>query len=38
MFEGHLNLDSEYPSDCRHFIYNLLETNPSRRLNLKKIK
>ena len=38
MYGGHTGFDEHYPCHCRHLIFNLLQTNPQKRLSIKKIK
>ena len=38
MYEGYAHLDEDYPSYCRHLIFNLLQTNPRKRMTIEKVK
>ena len=34
IYGGYICFDSDYPAYCKHFIFNLLQTNPRKRLTL----
>lgn len=38
MYGGYISFDEDLPSECKHFIFNLLQTNPSKRMKLEQIK
>lgn len=38
IFEGHMAVDEELPTYCKKFVYNLLQTNPAKRMSIEKMK
>lgn len=37
MYGGYTYISESYPSECRHLIFNILNTNPKKRFSLSKI-
>ena len=38
IYNGFISLDEVFPDYVKHFIMNLLQPNPSKRLTLKQVK
>lgn len=38
IYEGYMSFDPSLPNECRHFVFNLLQTNPNKRMSLDKVK
>lgn len=35
IYSGYVSFDEDFPEDARHFIFNLLQTNPKKRLTIE---
>jgi serine/threonine protein kinase len=38
IYGGYLNFEESLPKECRHFVFNLLQTNPKKRMSLEQAR
>jgi serine/threonine protein kinase len=38
IYDGYIDFSQTLPQECRHFVFNLLQTNPNKRMTLQQIK